>query len=43
MNKAFCKEPDSSLPPRCPACGGDCVRLAAETLAAHVARTASGG
>jgi hypothetical protein len=37
MNKAYCKEPDSSLPPRCPACGGDGVQVAAETLAAHVA------
>jgi hypothetical protein len=41
MNKAFCKEPDSSLPPRCPACGGDGVQVAAETLAAHVAREAA--
>jgi ribosomal protein S27AE len=38
MNKAFCKEPDSSLLPRCPACGGDGV-----PLAAHVVRAASGG
>ena len=37
MNKAFCKEPDSSLPPRCPACGGDGVQVTPETLAAHVA------
>ena len=36
MNKAFCKEPDSSLPPRCPACGGDGVQVGPETLAAHV-------
>jgi hypothetical protein len=36
MNKAFCKEPDSSLPPRCPQCGADGVPVAAETLAAHL-------
>jgi hypothetical protein len=41
MNKAFCKEPDSSLPPRCPACGGDGVQVAAATLAAHVAAEAA--
>jgi len=36
MNKAFCKEPDSSLPPRCPRCESDGVPVAAETLAAHL-------
>jgi len=36
MNKAFCKEPDASLPPRCPACGGDGVQVTPQTLAAHV-------
>lgn len=36
MNKAFCKEPDSTLPPRCPACGADGVQVGADTLAAHV-------
>lgn len=36
MNKAFCKEPDASLPPRCPACGGDGVQVMPQTLAAHV-------
>jgi hypothetical protein len=41
MNKAFCKEPDSSLPPRCPACGGDGVQVGPETLAAHVAAAAA--
>lgn len=37
MNKAFCKEPDSTAPPRCPGCGAVGVVVAAETLAAHVA------
>ena len=36
MNKAFCKEPDSSLPPRCPRCGTDGVQIAPETLRAHL-------
>lgn len=35
MNKAFCKEPDSSVPPQCPGCGSAGVQVAAETLAAH--------
>ena len=37
MNKAFCKEPDESIPSRCPRCDNEGVRVAAETLAAHVA------
>ena len=37
MNKAFCREPDADLPPRCPRCGGEGVAVGAETLAAHVA------
>ncbi|MFM9195833.1 MAG: hypothetical protein ACKOWG_08840, partial [Planctomycetia bacterium] len=36
MNKAFGKEPDASLPPRCPRCGGDGVQVGPETLRAHV-------
>ena len=36
MNKAFCREPDSSPPPQCPACGTDGLQVAAETLHAHV-------
>ncbi|NDC64716.1 MAG: hypothetical protein EBZ59_12185, partial [Planctomycetia bacterium] len=36
MNKAFCREPDSSTPPRCPACGTDGLQVSAETLRAHV-------
>jgi hypothetical protein len=35
MNKAFCKEPDSTAPPRCPACGNEGVQVTAATLAAH--------
>ena len=37
MNKAFCKEPDSSAPPRCPGCGHDGTQVAEATLRAHVA------
>ena len=36
MNKAFCKEPDNSLPPRCPKCGNDGVEVSAHTVYAHV-------
>jgi hypothetical protein len=36
MNKAFCREPDADLPPRCPRCGGEGVAVGPETLAAHV-------
>lgn len=35
MNKAFCKEPDTTLPPRCPRCGNEGVPVSPETLAAH--------
>ena len=41
MNKAFCKEPDSTAPPRCPACGTEGTQVAAETLSAHVAPAAA--
>ncbi|MFM8985918.1 MAG: hypothetical protein ACKONH_07670 [Planctomycetia bacterium] len=41
MNKAFCKEPDSTAPPRCPACGAEGTQVAAETLAAHTAPAAA--
>ena len=41
MNKAFCKEPDSSLPPRCPRCGADGVQVGAGTLLAHLAAEAA--
>jgi bacterioferritin-associated ferredoxin len=37
MNKAFCKEPDTSVPPRCPACGNEGLQVSAETLHAHAA------
>jgi hypothetical protein len=35
VNKAFCREPDATAPPRCPGCGAIGVAVAAETLAAH--------
>lgn len=35
VNKAFCREPDSPEPPRCPRCGGVGVQVTPETLAAH--------
>jgi hypothetical protein len=41
MNKAFCKEPDTTAPPHCPACGAEGTQVAAETLAAHVAPAAA--
>jgi len=41
MNKAFCKEPDTSLPPQCPRCGNVGGQVGAETLAAHVAAGAT--
>jgi hypothetical protein len=37
MNKAFCKEPDSAVPPRCPRCGNEGAPVTGETLLAHVA------
>ncbi len=36
MNKAFCKEPDTAAPPRCPGCGHDGTQVAEATLRAHV-------
>ena len=36
MNKAFCKEPDSTLPPRCPKCGNDGAQVSIQTLLGHV-------
>ena len=36
MNKAFCREPDDTRPPRCPRCGCEGARVEAPTLAAHV-------
>jgi len=41
MNKAFCREPDSSLPPRCPRCGADGLPVGPETLRAHLAPDAA--
>jgi hypothetical protein len=41
MNKAFCKEPDSSLPPRCPRCGADGLPVGPETLRAHLGSDAA--
>ena len=37
MNKAFCKEPDASAPPRCPACGNEGAQVAPDTVRAHTA------
>ena len=37
MNKAFCKEPDASAPPHCPACGSEGVQVSLETLRGHAA------
>jgi hypothetical protein len=40
MYKAPLKEPDSSLPPRCPRCGADGLPVGPETLRAHLAADA---
>ena len=40
MYKAPLKEPDSSLPPRCPRCGADGLPVGPETLRAHLASDA---
>jgi hypothetical protein len=36
MNKAFCKEPDSAVPPLCPRCGNEGTPVTQETLRAHL-------
>jgi hypothetical protein len=36
MNKAFCKEPDSTALPRCPRCGGDGAPVGEATVRGHV-------
>lgn len=41
MNKAFCREPDETRPPRCPRCGSEGARVEPATLAAHVAAAAA--
>jgi hypothetical protein len=41
MYKASFKEPDSSLPPRCPRCGADGLPVGPETLRAHLASDAA--
>jgi hypothetical protein len=41
MNKAFCREPDTSQPPRCPRCGNEGLQVTAETLGAHVSGAAA--
>lgn len=40
MNKAFCKEPDSTAPPRCPRCGGEGTQVGEATVRGHVAAEA---
>jgi len=35
VNKAFCREPDSAEPPRCPRCSVVGVQVTSDTLAAH--------
>ncbi len=42
MNKAFCKEPDDTRPPRCPRCGGEGARVDGSTLAGHVEPASAG-
>ena len=41
MNKAFCREPDETRPPRCPRCGTEGARVEAATLASHVVAAAA--
>ena len=41
MNKAFCREPDSSRPPLCPRCGNEGVQVSPATLAAHLVEPAA--
>ena len=41
MNKAFCKEPDTSSPPRCPACGSEGTQVLPHTLRGHAAASAA--
>jgi bacterioferritin-associated ferredoxin len=41
VNKAFCKEPDDTRPPRCPRCGVEGVRVEPLTLATHVVGAAA--
>lgn len=41
MNKAFCKEPDGSAPPRCPACGNEGTQVTPDTVRAHAAAAES--
>ena len=43
MNKAFCKEPDDTRPPRCPRCGAEGARVESATLAAHADAAAAEG
>ena len=40
MNKAFCREPDETRPPRCPRCGVEGTRVDAAILAGHVGAAA---
>lgn len=37
VNKAFCREPDATAPPRCPGCGVVGSAVTAATVAAHTA------
>ena len=41
MYKADIKEPDSSLPPRCPRCNADGLQVGSTTLKAHLASEAA--
>ena len=42
MNKAFCREPDADIPPRCPQCGGEGAAVGSATLQAHLLPAAQG-